>query len=150
MKLLLVCNPGGHFATMYALRKFWSQHSRTWVTYRHFDTLELENQGEVVCWVLKQEAREGLRALINFVQAIGIIWRKRPELLISTGAGLAVPFIAAAKLLGVRTVFIESISRTRELSLSGKLVYPLVDELYVQWPECRKRYPRSQYRGVVL
>jgi UDP-N-acetylglucosamine:LPS N-acetylglucosamine transferase len=149
MKLLLVCNPGGHFSTMMSLKKFWSAHEREWVTYRHFDTERLEGR-EIVHWVIKQEAREFWRACVNSVHALQIVHKSRPDLILSTGAGLAVPFVVAGKLFGIQTVFIESISRAYELSLSGKILYNLVDELYVQWPECTERNPRAQYRGVVL
>jgi UDP-N-acetylglucosamine:LPS N-acetylglucosamine transferase len=149
VKILLVCNPGGHFATMQSLRKFWSAHQREWVTYERFDTLQLRDK-EQVHWVIKQEAREVWRAFANFGKALAILRRSRPELIVSTGAGLAVPFVLAGKLLGIKSVFIESISRAEDLSMSGKLIYNLVDELYVQWPECTVRYPRARYMGVAL
>ena len=44
MRLLLVCNPGGHFATMMGLKEFWSAHYREWVTYPKFDTERLRRQ----------------------------------------------------------------------------------------------------------
>lgn len=149
MKLLLVCTPGGHFSTMMGLKNFWSAYPREWVTYSRVDTEQLRDK-EVVYWVEKQEARELWRAGINFFKALFILHQSRPELVISTGASLAVPFLLASKLFGIKTVFIESISRANDLSLSGKLVYNLVDEFYVQWAECIKNYPKAQYRGVVL
>lgn len=148
MKLLLVCNPGGHFSTMMGLKKFWSAHTREWVTYPKFDTRHLAGE-EQVHWVNLQEARMLGRAVWNFLKALLIIRKSRPDLVISTGASLAVPFILASKLYGIKTIFIESISRSSRLSLSGKLVYNLVDELYVQWPECQERYPKAQYKGIV-
>jgi UDP-N-acetylglucosamine:LPS N-acetylglucosamine transferase len=148
-KLLLVCNPGGHFSTMMGLKSFWSAYQREWVTYPKFDTQTLGDK-EVVHWVKMQEARMLGRACINFLNALSILRKSKPDLLISTGAGLAVPFILASKLYGIKTVFIESISRSSSLSLSGRIVYYLVDEFYVQWPECVERYPKAQYKGVVV
>jgi len=149
MKLLLVCNPGGHFSTMMGLKKFWSAHDREWVTFPQSDTRQLVD-GETVHWVGKQEAREFLPALTNFARALAILRQSRPDMLVSTGSSLAVPFILAAKLLGVRTLFVESISRVSELSMSGRLIYNLADEFYVQWPECAQRHTRAVYRGMVL
>ena len=149
MRLLLVCNPGGHFATMMGLKEFWSAHYREWVTYPKFDTERLRRQ-EIVHWVIMQEARMLGRTIINFFYALLILYQSKPDLVISSGASLAVPFIYASKLLGIRTVFIESISRSKSLSLSGKLVYYVVDEFYVQWPECLQYYPKAKYRGVVV
>ncbi|PIG90649.1 PssD/Cps14F family polysaccharide biosynthesis glycosyltransferase [Gloeocapsopsis sp. IPPAS B-1203] len=148
MKLLLVCNPGGHFSTMLGLKSFWSDYQREWVTYAHYDTRKL-GEKETVHWVTMQEARMLGRASINFVKALRILSQSKPDLLISTGASLAVPFILASKFFGIKTVFIESISRTSSLSLTGRIVYNLVDEFYVQWPECVEIYPRAQYKGIV-
>lgn len=148
MKLLLICNPGGHFSTMMGLKNFWSAYSREWVTYPKFDTQALRGK-EVVYWVEMQEARMLWRACVNFLKALYILRKSQPDLVVSTGASIAVPFLLASKLFGIKTVFIESISRSSDLSLSGRLVYNLVDEFYVQWPECVKRYPKAQYRGVV-
>lgn len=148
MKLLLVCNPGGHFSTMMGLKSFWSVYQREWVTYPKFDTLKLFGD-EPVYWVEMQEARMLGKACVNLVKAFVILRQSQPDLVISTGASLAVPFLLASKLFGIRTLFIESITRSDDLSLSGRLVYNLVDEFYVQWPECVKRYPKAQYKGVV-
>ena len=148
MKLLLVCNPGGHFSTMMGLKSFWSDYQREWVTYSNFDTQRLKEK-EKVYWVEMQEARMLGKACINFFKALIILRQSKPDLVVSTGASLAVPFILASKLYGIKTVFIESISRSRALSLSGRLVYNLVDEFYVQWPECVERYPKAQYKGVI-
>ncbi len=148
MKLLLVCNPGGHFSTMMGLKSFWSAYQREWVTYPKFDTQHLRSN-ERVYWVEMQEARMLWKACVNFFKALFILRKSQPDLLVSTGASLAVPFVLASKLFGIKTVFIESISRSGDLSLSGKLVYYLVDEFYVQWPECVERYPRAQYKGIV-
>jgi len=148
MKLLLVCTNGGHFSTMMGLKKFWSNYPREWVTHVRADTEQLRGE-ENVYWIERQEARDAWMAIINFFRALSILRQSRPDLLLSTGAAIAVPFVLASKLLGIRTVFVESISRSTDLSLTGKLVNNLVDEFYVQWPECTKLYPKAQYKGIV-
>lgn len=134
---------------MMGLKNFWSAYPREWVTYPNFDTQKMLEK-ETVYWVQMQEARMLGKACVNFLKALIILPKSKPDLLVCTGASLAVPFIFASKLYGIKTVFIESISRSRNLSLSGRLVYHLVDEFYVQWPECVERYPKAQYRGVVV
>ena len=148
MKLLLVCNPGGHYSTMMGLKKFWSEYEREWVTYRKHDTLSLLDN-EVVHWVVMQEARMFGRALFNFFRAILILKKSKPDLVISTGAGLAVPLIYASKLFGIKTMYIESITRARNLSFSGRLVYHFVDDFYVQWPGHEQIYSKAKFRGIV-
>ncbi len=148
MKILLVCTTGGHFSTMMGLQKFWSAYPREWVTHVKADTEQLRGQ-ENVYWIERQEARDLWIAIINFFRALSILRQSRPDLVLSTGASIAVPFVLASKLLGIKTVFVESISRSTDLSMTGKLVKNFVDELYVQWPECTKLNPKAQYKGIV-
>ena len=58
-------------------------------------------------------------------------------------------FLILGSLLGIKTVYIESLARIHELSLSGRLVYPFVDRFLVQWPELEHKYSRAQYQGRV-
>jgi beta-1,4-N-acetylglucosaminyltransferase len=45
---------------------------------------------------------------------------------------------------------VESLTRTESLSLSGRLVYPLADAFFVQWPEPARRHRKARYVGSVL
>lgn len=149
MKLLLVSTSGGHFSTMRGLKPFWHQHERVWITDRKQDTEVLVENKEQVHWLPYQAPRDVLGFIRNMPSVFRIVFSEKPDLVISTGASLAVGFAFAAKLLGVRFIYIESISRAQELSLSGKLVYPICDEFYVQWPTLCTKYAKAQYRGIV-
>jgi beta-1,4-N-acetylglucosaminyltransferase len=70
--------------------------------------------------------------------------------IVSTGAGLAVPFFLVGRLTGRRLAYVESLTRTESLSLSGRLVYPLADAFFVQWPEPARRHRKARYVGSVL
>jgi UDP-N-acetylglucosamine:LPS N-acetylglucosamine transferase len=76
------------------------------------------------------------------------IWKKsEAEAIISAGPGLTVPLFLAAKLLGKKTIYIESWSRAHSKSMSGKLCYPMSDMFFVQWPDMKKEYPKAVYAG---
>lgn len=149
MKLMLVCTSGGHFSTMRGLKSFWSKHSRLWVTDQKSDTLWLEDR-ENVAWVPYQGPRDWMAFLRSFPNTLKILMKHRPDMVVSTGASIAVNFAIVARLLGIRFIYIESISRSKALSLSGRLVYFLSSEFYVQWPGLCERYKRATFRGVVL
>lgn len=146
MKLVLACTSGGHFSTMKGLKPFWSMHERVWVTDLNEDTKSL-NDHEVMHWLPYQPPRDVIAFLRNIPAIFKILLQERPDVVISTGASIAVGFAIAAKVLGMRYVFVESISRSRELSLSGKLVYPLADEFYVQWSSLSLKYPKAMFKG---
>jgi UDP-N-acetylglucosamine:LPS N-acetylglucosamine transferase len=69
---------------------------------------------------------------------------------ITTGAGVAVPFVYAARVLGKRAIYVESLARINELSLSGRMVYPVATEFFVQWPELADRYRRGRHVGAIF
>jgi UDP-N-acetylglucosamine:LPS N-acetylglucosamine transferase len=74
----------------------------------------------------------------------------RPAALVTTGAGVAVPFAWLARLHGVPVTYVESFTRFNELSLSGRLIAPVATRLYVQWPELADRVPNGRYVGGVF
>ncbi len=149
MKLMLVCTSGGHFSTMRDMESFWSQHERVWVTDFKKDTSLLNDLNERVCWLPYQGPRDWKRFLMNLPRSLRVLLLERPDMVLSTGASIAVNFAILSKLLGIRFLYIESISRSDELSLSGKFIYPLADEFYVQWQELTEKYPRAIFRGTV-
>lgn len=147
MKILLVCTSGGHFATMKGLQSFWQAHDRVWVTHKGADTRILEEWGERVHWIPYQAPRNGVQLVKNLGRTWHILKCESPDLIISTGASVAVNFGYFSKLMGKRLIFVESVSRSSRLSLSGRMVYPICDDFYVQWPELAKRYEKAVFRG---
>lgn len=149
MKVLLVCSPGGHLQQMLALKPAWRDMERTWVTLEGADVGYLLSEEEVRLG--RGPTNRSLSALVaNIGLAVRLLRRHRPDAILSTGAGLSVPFFLIGKLLRIRLVYVESITRIETISLSGKLVYRLADSFFVQWPEAAERRRRAVYAGSVL
>jgi len=144
MKLALVCSSGGHLLQLYCLKNFWQDYERFWVTFSTSDASSLLS-GEKKFWAYHPTNRNIKNLFKNFFLAFRILRAERPDALISTGAGVAVPFIYAARLLGIKTVYIESFTRINDISLSGKLVYLVAGHFIVRWPELAARYSRAKF-----
>ena len=76
-----------------------------------------------------------------------ILQREKPDLILTNGPGICVPliyliFLSRLLMLSTncRMVFVESLCRVQTLSLSGKLVYPVVDQFVVHWPSLKQKY----------
>jgi beta-1,4-N-acetylglucosaminyltransferase len=82
------------------------------------------------------------RTALNAWQSFSILWRERPELVISTGADVAVPLLILAKLMGARVIFIET-AGSAEPTLAGRLVYRFADLFIVQWPDRLEHFPQA-------
>uniref|UniRef100_A0A663MHN2 UDP-N-acetylglucosamine transferase subunit ALG14 n=1 Tax=Athene cunicularia TaxID=194338 RepID=A0A663MHN2_ATHCN len=87
--------------------------------------------------------------------------QKRAEMfsnsqILCNGPGTCVPVCISALLLGllgikrVIIVYVESICRVETLSLSGKILYYFSDYFIVQWPDLKKKYPKSVYLGRIV
>ncbi|MFH1039059.1 MAG: PssD/Cps14F family polysaccharide biosynthesis glycosyltransferase [PVC group bacterium] len=148
-KIALVASSGGHLYELFSLKNFYRPRSRFWVSFDTEDARYLLCD-ERVFWAYHPTNRSIKNFFRNLWLALRILRRERPDVLISTGAGVGVSFIYAARLLGIRTVYLESLTRITNLSLSGRLVYPLVDLFLVQWEHLTLTYPRVVFRGTVV
>lgn len=149
MRVLLVCSPGGHLQQMLALEPAWRDYERAWVTLPGADVSSLLADEQVT--IAHSPTNRSIKNMIrNTFVAWRLLRRRRPDVILSTGAGLAVPFFTIGKLLGIRLVYVESVTRTESLSLSGRMVYPLANRVFVQWPAVAERYRRAEYAGGVL
>jgi beta-1,4-N-acetylglucosaminyltransferase len=147
--VLLVCSPGGHLLQMLSLEPAWHDCDTTWVTLPAADVDHLLADRDVV-----MAHGPTNRSLSNLVRNLRLAWRvvrgHRPEVILSTGAGLAVPFFAIGRLHGCRLVYVESLTRTQGLSLSGRIAYPLAHEFFVQWPGTAPGRRRARHEGSLL
>ena len=147
--MLLVCSSGGHLLQLLALREAWEGFDRVWVTFDAGDSRALL-AGEEVVHAHQPTNRNVPNLLRNIVLALRVVPRVRPFAVVTTGAGVAVPFVWSARLLGARVVYVETLSRIDRPSLSYRLVAPAVSRTYVQWPELQRTLPRAHYCGTVF
>jgi beta-1,4-N-acetylglucosaminyltransferase len=148
-EVLLVCSSGGHLQQLLALRPAWEGFSRCWVTFDGSDSRSLLAD-ETVVHAHGPTNRNAWALIRNLWLAVGVLRSTRPRAILTTGAGVAVPFAWVGRLLGARIVYVESATRIESPSLSLRLVRPFVSQIYVQWPELEKALPGARYRGSVF
>ncbi len=104
--VLLVGSSGGHLTQLWALRPWWEQGRRTWVTFDSPDATSLLADEETI-WAHHPTTRNIANLLRNTWLAWRTLRRVRPDIVVSTGAGVALPFFAFARTFGIPTVYIE-------------------------------------------
>ncbi|WP_239021764.1 UDP-N-acetylglucosamine--LPS N-acetylglucosamine transferase [Nocardioides jishulii] len=146
LKILLVCSSGGHLTQLISLAPWWSEHERHWVTFDTEDAVS-KLEGERVTFAHSPTTRNVVNLLRNARLALHLLRRESPDVIVSTGAGAAVPFFWLRRFAGpqARTVYLEVIDRVDSPTLTGRLCRPVTDLFCVQWPE-QQRF----YRGSVL
>ena len=149
MRVVLVCSSGGHLTQLHLMRGWWGKHDRLWVTFRKPDT-ESRLRGEQVAWAHHPTTRSLSNLVRNFRLGWKVLTRYRPDVVVSNGAGVAVPFFVVARLLGIRTVYIEDIGRVDSRALTARVCYPMSDLFVVQMESQRRLYPRGRVAGRLL
>lgn len=149
MKLCLVGSSGGHLAHLNMLKPIWSKNERFWVTFDKEDARSiLKNEKMYTC---HYPTNRNIKNLVrNTFLAIKILKKEKPDIIISSGAAVAVPFFYLGKLFGAKTIYIEVFDRIDKPTITGKLVYPVTDKFIVQWEEMKKVYPKAINLGSIF
>ena len=149
MKICLVGSSGGHLTHLYLLKDLWGERERFWVTFDKPDARSiLKSEKLFFCYF---PTNRNFRNLIkNTFLALKVLRKERPDIIISSGAAVAVPFFYIGKLFKARTVFIEVFDRIDSPTLTGRLVYPVTNDFIVQWEEMKKVYPKAINLGGVF
>jgi beta-1,4-N-acetylglucosaminyltransferase len=147
--VMLVCSSGGHLFQLVTLAPAWRDFSRVWVTFDKSDAHSLL-VGERIVFGHGPTNRSIRNLVGNLVLAWHLVRRERPRVLLTTGAGLAVPFAWVARLFGARVIYVESLTRFQGPSLSCRLIAPVAHRLYVQWPELTRTVRHGVFCGSVV
>lgn len=149
LKICLVGSSGGHLTHLYMLKQFWSEYDRFWVTFDKEDARSILEREKV--YSCHYPTNRNFKNLIkNTFLAIKILKKENPDIIISSGAAVAVPFFYIGKLKGKKLIYIEVYDRFDKATITGKLVYPIVDKFIVQWEEQRKIYPKAINLGSIF
>ena len=146
--VMLVASSGGHLSHLLELQGFWRDHRRVWVSFDMPDAIS-RLDGEEVVWAYRPTTRN----VPNLVRNLRLAWTelrgRRPDLIVSCGAGVAVPFFWIGRLMGVRTAYLEVYDRIDSATMTGRLVRRFTDAMLVQWPEQASLYPRAKVMGTI-
>ncbi len=145
----MVSSAGGHLAQLHVLRDWWGSHDRHWVT---FDTPHARTllEGEERTWCFHPTTRNIPNLLRNTRLAWRVLREQRPDVIVSTGAAVAVPFFLIGRVLGITTAYLEVYDRIEIPTMTGRLCSPLADVFMLQWPEQLSVYPRGTLVGQVF
>ena len=135
---------------MCCLRGFWEDKDRFWVSFPTADAEYLLRDEKEVHWAAHPTVRNLPNLLRNLLLAHRLLRRQRPDMILTTGSGVAAPFVWLARLRGIPTVFVESITRITEISLTARISKPFATKLLVQWPELVEKYPGAEYHGRIV
>jgi beta-1,4-N-acetylglucosaminyltransferase len=148
LKICLACSGGGHLSELMQLEEFYKNREHFFFTFKRPNSEDLAKKEKV--YFATDPQRNPLKLLLNFFESFSIFLNEKPDLVVSTGAGVAVPISYIAKAFGKKVVYIESFCRINEPSFSGKLMHPIADLFLVQWKQAEDFFPKAKYAGSVF
>ncbi len=154
LKIALITSQGGHMRQMELLRNCYKDYPHFLITVRNQKDIKtcdsdskqyfIENIGEgrwkkyIFTFFLK-----------SFWELFKILKCEKPDLIISTGCGIAVPGFILARLMRIKTIYIEPGARVYSLSKTGRICYFISDLFIVQHLPLKEKYPKSIYKGIL-
>lgn len=145
MKICYVCSAGGHFTE--ALRIFKRlDYDGFFIT---FESENLKGRKEKIYNIMDFK-RNPLKFIFSLFQTTRILLKERPDVILSTGAGLAVPCCLLGKVAGCKVIHLEIGCNVSKPSLSGRMIYPIADLFIVEWKKLLHFYPKAKYGGLLI
>ncbi len=148
-KICLAASTGGHLTQLLRIEEAWRQMPHFFVTPgKPLPPRMTGGAGAyAVCTANRQHP---FRVLKMFFQCVAILFRERPDVVVSTGAAVGCILCFLVKLTRGKVVWMDFISQADRLTLSGRLVRPFADLFLVQWPALESRYRNVKYVGSVI
>ena len=148
MKICVIASAGGHLTEVLRIREAFEKYEHFFVTFNRAD-VKHKLKGKKVYFV-RDPKRNPFKFFKNFIQSLKIFLREKPDVIISTGAGMALSMLFIAKIFKKKIVYIESMAAVYKPSLTGKIAYRLADLFIIQWKQLKKYYPRAIYGGALI
>jgi hypothetical protein len=131
-KVLAISSGGGHWIQLLRLRPAFDGCAVTYATVR--EGYRLEVPGEDFRLIPDSNRWNKLALLRCALAVLRLVWRLRPDVVITTGAAPGYFGVRIGKLLGARVIWVDSMANVEELSMSGAMAGSFVDLWLTQWP----------------
>lgn len=132
-RVFAIASGGGHWVQLLRLRPAWDGCDVAYVTVSKAYAPDVAPQR---FHRIPDATRWNKLALLWL--AVRILWlllRERPEVVISTGAAPGYFALRFGRWLGARTIWVDSIANSEQLSMTGQIVGRFADLWLTQWPQ---------------
>jgi UDP-N-acetylglucosamine:LPS N-acetylglucosamine transferase len=132
-RLLAIASGGGHWVQLRRLLPAFEGFDVAFVS--TFDHYASQVDGHRY-YVVPNASRFELKGFLPGAwRAIRILWRERPDAIVTTGSAPMLIFLLLGRLMGARTLWVDSLANPEQLSSSGKMAQRIAHQTVSQWPE---------------
>lgn len=152
MKILFTSSTGGHLEQLKVLVNeltFEKEIERYVLIEKSPFENKFKNANDVF-YLIQQDRKDKLflfKFIKNIFTAFHVLRKIKPDFLISTGAGATLPVIVLSKLFGTKVIYIESLAKINNLTITGRISSKFTNRFYVQWNELSHKIPNTYYKG---
>jgi UDP-N-acetylglucosamine:LPS N-acetylglucosamine transferase len=146
MKVIAIASAGGHWVELLRLLPAFDGMELIFVS--TISSLSSTISGHKFYCVRDASRWNKFRLAMSFFDVFKIILNEKPKVVVSTGAAPGLMGLVAGKILGCKTIWIDSVANADKLSLSGKIALQFADKIYTQWPDLANE--RIVYAGNIL
>ena len=147
-RVLAVASGGGHWVQLRRMRPAWEDCRVHYVSTLRQYAADLE-PGARFHAVRDANQWNKLALALMAAQVLWLVLRVRPDVVVSTGAAPGYFAVRFGRMIGARTIWVDSIANAEELSLAGRMASRHAHVWLTQWPTLAGPHG-PQYRGSVL
>lgn len=145
-RILAVASGGGHWVQLLRVRPAFDGHYVEYLSTSGDYQADVEGRLHVVA---DANLWKKLLLVRMFLQVAWVVVRYRPDVVVTTGAAPGFAAILFGRLIGARTVWLDSIANSEELSGSGKQARRWASAWLTQWPHLAEEGGPAHW-GAVL
>lgn len=150
-KVCFISSSGGHLEQIKQLKKVMQEYNYFFVVNKTKATEKMPMKKYLVKDLARTKNKlfNFLNLISMFLEQVYIFFKEKPDVIITTGAGIAIPMCLIAKTFKRKIIYIESFARINSTNKSGEFLYKYADLFIVQWKGLLKFYPNAVYGGWI-
>lgn len=149
-KVCLISSSGGHLEQIKQLTEVKEKYNCFYVVTRTKATEAMKQKKYIVKDLVRtNKFVEIIRMMSMFIEQFGIYLKEKPDVIITTGAAVAIPMCLIGKVFKRKVIYIESFARINTPNKTGQMIYKFADLFIIQWESLRSYYPNAVYGGWI-
>ena len=146
-KVMAVASIGGHWIQLLRIARPMEEHYEMVYVSTHPKCATMV-EGQKFYQTADFSRTDAWKLIPSFFKALKTIVQEKPDAIITTGAAPGLVYLLAGKLLGRKTIWIDSIANAEHLSASGRMASKFASRIYTQWKDLA--VGKIQYAGNVF
>jgi len=149
-KVCLISSSGGHLEQIKQLKEIRNRYNYFYVVTRTKATETMPEKKYIVSDLIRKNKFVALLRMSKMmIEQFKIFLKEKPDIIITTGAAVAIPMCLIAKFFKKKVIYIESFARINTPNKTGKFIYKFADLFIIQWEELHEHYPDAVYGGWI-